>query len=60
MHTTLYIQNGRDLSKFNGCSPLQNCSGLISLKPASVNVLTLTGAHIRLLLFFITCQTLYV
>lgn len=31
---TLYIQNGRDCSKSNGCSPLQNCNGLIGLKPA--------------------------
>src|SRR5690606_5245037 len=30
----MYIQNRRDSSKFNGCSPLQNCNGLISLKPA--------------------------
>ena len=30
----MYIQNRRDSSKFNSCSPLQNCSGLISLKPA--------------------------
>ncbi len=30
----MYIQNRRDSSKFNGCSPLQNCFGLISLKPA--------------------------
>ena len=28
----MYIQNRRDSSKFNGCSPLQNCNGLISLK----------------------------
>jgi len=33
-HTTQYIQNRRDSSKFNGCSPLQSCNGLISLKPA--------------------------
>ncbi len=31
---TLYIQIGRDCSKFNGCSSLQNRRGLISLKPA--------------------------
>lgn len=31
---TMYIQNRRDSSKFNGCSPLQHRSGLISLKPA--------------------------
>ncbi len=30
----MYIKNRRNSSKFNGCSPLQNCSGLISLKPA--------------------------
>lgn len=30
----MYIQNRRDSSDFKGCSPLQNCSGLISLKPA--------------------------
>ncbi len=30
----MYIQNRRDSSKFNGCSPLQNCNGLIGLKPA--------------------------
>ena len=33
-HTTQYIQNRRDSSKFKGCSPLQSCNGLISLKPA--------------------------
>ena len=33
-NTTMYIQNRRDSSKFKGCSPLQNCNGLISLKPA--------------------------
>ena len=32
--TTWNIQNGRDSSKFNGCSPLQNRNGLISLRPA--------------------------
>lgn len=31
---TMYIQNRRDSSKFKGCSPLQKCNGLISLKPA--------------------------
>lgn len=31
---TMYIQNRRNSSKFNGCSPLQNCSVLISLKLA--------------------------
>lgn len=31
---TMYIQNRRDSRKLKGCSPLQNCSGLISLKPA--------------------------
>lgn len=31
---TLYIQNGRNSSKFKGCSPLQNYFGLIGLKPA--------------------------
>jgi len=30
----MYIQNRRDSGKFNVCSPLQNCNGLISLKPA--------------------------
>jgi len=30
----MYIQNRRNSSKFNGCSPLQNCSSLINLKPA--------------------------
>lgn len=30
----MYIQNRRDSSNFKGCSPLQNCNGLISLKPA--------------------------
>ena len=30
----MYIQNRRDISKFGGCSPLQICNGLISLKPA--------------------------
>jgi len=29
----MYVQNRRDSSKFNGCSPLQNYNGLISLKP---------------------------
>lgn len=29
----MYIQNRRDSSKFKGCSPLQNCIGLIKLKP---------------------------
>ena len=33
-HLTMYIQNRRDSSKFNGCSPLQIRNGLISLKPA--------------------------
>ena len=28
------IENCRDSSKFNVCSPLQNCNGLIGLKPA--------------------------
>ena len=32
---TMYIQNRRNSSKFNGCSPLQLCNGLISLKPAN-------------------------
>lgn len=27
------IQNRRNSSKYKGCSPLQNCNGLISLKP---------------------------
>ena len=31
---TMYIQNRRNSSKFSGCSPLQNCIGLTSLKPA--------------------------
>ena len=30
----MYIQNRRDSSKFKGCSPLQICNVLISLKPA--------------------------
>ncbi len=30
----MYIQNRRDSCKFKGCSPLQSCNGLISLKPA--------------------------
>ena len=30
----MYIQNRRDSSKFNGCSPFQNRYGLIVLKPA--------------------------
>lgn len=30
----MYIQNRRDNSKFKGCSPLQLCNGLTSLKPA--------------------------
>ena len=30
----MYIQNRRNSSKFKSCSPLQFCSGLISLKPA--------------------------
>ena len=30
----MYIQNRRSSSNFNGCSPLQNRNGLISLKPA--------------------------
>ena len=30
----MYIQNRRNSSKFNGCSPLQNRNGLIGLKPA--------------------------
>jgi len=30
----MYIQNRRNSSKFNGCSPLLNCNGLIGLKPA--------------------------
>jgi hypothetical protein len=31
----MYIQNRRDSSKFKGCSLLQNCNGLIGLKPAN-------------------------
>ena len=31
---TMYIQNRRNSSVFNGCSPLQNHNSLISLKPA--------------------------
>ena len=31
---TMYIQNRRDSSKFNGCSPFQNRNGSISLKLA--------------------------
>ena len=34
LHPTQYIQNRRNSSKFNGSSPLQNCNGLISWKPA--------------------------
>jgi len=30
----MYIQNRRNSSKFNGCSPLKLSNGLISLKPA--------------------------
>jgi hypothetical protein len=30
----MYIQNRRDISILKGCSPLQNCNGLISSKPA--------------------------
>jgi hypothetical protein len=30
----MYIQNRRNSSKFSSCSPLQNCNGLIGLKPA--------------------------
>ena len=30
----MYIQNRRNSSKFEGSSPLQNCNGLIGLKPA--------------------------
>lgn len=30
----MYIQNRRDSGNFNGCSPLQHRSGLMSLKPA--------------------------
>jgi hypothetical protein len=30
----MYIQNRRNISKFNSCSPLQNRNGLISLKPS--------------------------
>jgi hypothetical protein len=30
----MYIQNRRYSSNLNGCSPLQNCNGLIDLKPA--------------------------
>ena len=30
----MYIQNRRDSSKINGCSPLQLFNGLTSLKPA--------------------------
>ena len=40
MHRVLtrYIQNGRDSSKFKGCSPLQHRNGLISLKPAIAHI----------------------
>ena len=31
----MYIQNRRNGSKINGCSPLLNRVGLISLKPAT-------------------------
>ena len=30
----MYIQNRRNNSKFKGWNPLQNCNGLIGLKPA--------------------------
>jgi hypothetical protein len=30
----MYIQNRRDSSKFNSCSPLENRNGSIVLKPA--------------------------
>ena len=30
----MYIQNRRDSSKFNSCSPLKLLNGLIGLKPA--------------------------
>ncbi len=30
----MYMQNRRDGSNFNGCSPLQNCNGLTRLKSA--------------------------
>ena len=30
----MYKKNRRDISKFNGCSPLQLLNGLIGLKPA--------------------------
>lgn len=30
----MYIQNRRNSSKFEVCSPLQNSNGLIGLKPA--------------------------
>ena len=30
----MYIQNKRNSSKINGCSPILNCCNLISLKPA--------------------------
>lgn len=33
----MYIQNRRFSSKLNGCSPLQYCNGLISLKPETDN-----------------------
>jgi hypothetical protein len=29
----MHIQNRRNSSKFKGCSPIQLCNGLISLKP---------------------------
>ena len=31
--STMYKNNSRFSSKFKGCSLLQNCGGLISLKP---------------------------
>lgn len=31
--TTMYLQNRLNNFKFNGCSPLQNWNGVISLKP---------------------------
>lgn len=43
---TMYIQNSRDITKLKGCSTLQNCIGLISLKPAqSTTLQILTVKH---------------
>ena len=33
----MYIQNGRDSSKFKGCSPILQDNGLLDLKPETTN-----------------------